>query len=177
MMPTCLYCDRKLEMALIHDAGAGNSRPVLDHLDNNENNDRLVNLVLAHHECSRARHTNRGYSLAALQKITENAKHMAPLSSNRPVRGSVRKSRLIYKFTRDCLEREVHGAKTVSCKEFCDGVAYQLIERYGFGNSRTVEQHVSVLCSSLAPWKIENVEGKKIVSRRMEAVTAGGAPL
>ena len=173
MAPNCLYCDRRLEMALIHNAKVGDSRPVLDHLDNNENNDRYNNLALAHQKCSRARHTNHSYQLVALQKLSKNMTPATPPSGNRPVRGSMRKSRLVHTLTRDCLKRKVHGVRTISCKELCDDVAYQLNERYGFGNSKTVEQHVGVLCSSLAPWQIKNVGGKKIISRRVGAVMAG----
>ena len=166
--PTCLYCGRRLKMNLIGDGSCGNDKPVLDHLDDDSENDDYSNFALTCQGCNQAKRTDPALKLVARDKIAENAKYEPPPRHTRPPNfGNMRKSRIIYTATEGALKREVYGAKTVLLRDFCRDVSYQLVSRHGFGNIATVRRAVGVLCSRHAPWQITlDAKNRKVVSKR-----------
>lgn len=167
--PTCLYCGRRLKMVLIGYGGrGGNDKPVLDHLDGNDKNDRYGNLALAHRECAHAKCTDKEYQSVAHAKIAENAECVPPPHMKRTSRlTSVQKSSITYDAVEAALAREVSVGKEVIHKDFCGEVSSQLLMRYGFGDVRKVREVVDVLCVSAAPWQITlDDKMRKVISRK-----------
>lgn len=64
----CFYCVQPF-----HDAIQG-LRRTFDHLNNNEEDNRIENLVLAHWDCNQKKKSNTDWQILAFEKLAENVK-------------------------------------------------------------------------------------------------------
>lgn len=155
---------------------------VIDHANNNENDHRIENLLLAHRKCNEAKKDNIDFQFLALDALKKNLS--AASESLGESEGQKRKeigmdeltegdvNEIINKLVRLELDTKLPNGdyKTViSYNKTLKGIHFLLIQQTGGrrGSEQSTRRGIDAFCSMYAPW-IDEKQGKgnRIIRRR-----------
>lgn len=163
----CCYCREAFKPG-----GQGGAKMVIDHLDNNPKNNQYYNLALAHQKCNQKKRTYGDYQLMALEVMRRNAAYVPEVLegvADDRENENVRASDAISKFVRDYLEINCPAGVVLELNETARSISYLCRQRFSMGAPDTILRHIGVYTSGPAPWALTDVNGQRVISRRIEA--------
>ena len=150
----------------------GGQKMVIDHLDCNPKNNQYYNLALCHQACNQKKRTYGDYQLLAIETIKRNAAYV-PQVLETPAddreNENVRASDAISKFVRDYLEINCPPGTVLELQETARSISYLCRQRFSMGAPDTILRHIGVYTSGPAPWALTDVNGQRVISKRIEA--------
>ena len=170
----CIYCKN----ALISNPATKDQRTTFDHLDNNPQNNEIDNLCLVHWKCNQEKKHNAEYQVIAKQKLEENrafdgtfdylgvcvSQHPEPKQTSKELDINV----AFFKITSDYIKEYLlnKGKPALEFNDTAYSVAYLMKDKTGHGSSATAKRYINELCSSVAPFKLENQDGIWFIVKR-----------
>ena len=162
----CLFCGEKFETGKI-----GGGRMVFDHLDNNSRNNNYANLALVHQRCNQRKRTYGDYQLIALEKMRVNAAYVPPLPAGPDQRENenVRIGHTISNFVKEYLEVNCPAGALLNFNDAANDVSYLLQQKFAVGSPATAKRHLGVFTCNAAPWSLVEIDGKRMIVKKVEA--------
>ena len=143
---------------------------VIDHLDNNPENNNDWNLALVHQKCNIDKIENYDYQFIAKEKIKQNQLLVyAPRleDKNETVSTEVSINVNNRQLTKQKLMEWTIDGQKIEHSETMNSVTYLCIELTGHGSQKCVRDYIAALCSSAGPFMIvKDEDGKKMIQRR-----------
>ena len=147
---------------------------VLEHLDDNWNDNREDNLALAHQKCNLEKTNNIKFSDKATEKLEENESHMYVGESffkNEEKKDQSSKeieiSNKCYEITEEYLTEKLLNDGFIDYKGVIPTIVYLARKKIGHGSEQSIRSHLQALTSLVAPYEItKNKKGKKIIKKR-----------
>ena len=163
----CFYCKKGFKS--VHD-------PIREHLNDDENDDREDNLVLAHQSCNILKYTQKDkkYLSMAELKLEDNEKHLyvreSFLKKNSKDEASteITISKKCFDITEKYVTDNVLANGWVTYKETMDSIVYLCRKKIGYGSEQQIRSHIQALTSHVAPFEItkDPKTKKKIIKKR-----------
>ena len=155
----CLYCGKPLD-----------SRKVLEHLNDNRQDNRLENFVNAHQKCNIAKSYNTDYQILAKEKLLENESALfIPIEDKTDDQASteIKISKNNFEIVEQYLSEKIVLDDKISWDDALHGSAYKCKKLTGFGSVQCIRNYLKILTSSEAPFMQTKDENKnKIIMRR-----------
>jgi hypothetical protein len=147
---------------------------VLEHLDDNWNDNREDNLALAHQKCNLEKTNNIKFSDKATEKLEENESHMYVGESfldnnkeNKEASTEIEISNKCYEITESYLTEKIIDNGWILYKGLIHVIVFISRKKIGHGSEQSIRSHIKTLTSEIAPFEITtNMEGEKIVKKR-----------
>ena len=163
----CFYCKKGFKS--VRD-------PIREHLNDDENDDREDNLVLAHQSCNILKSTQKDkkyFNMAEL-KLEDNEKHLyvreSFLKKNSKDEASteITISKKCFDITEKYVTDNVLANGWVVYKETMDSIVYLCRKKIGYGSEQQIRSHIQALTSHVAPFEItkDPKTKKKIIKKR-----------
>lgn len=168
----CFYCAGKF----------GKNSYVFDHLNDNPNDNRFDNLVLAHQSCNVRKGCYIEYQVIARDKLRKNEAENFLVEWERERKHSTHKetsdeadlNKTIIKFSKQFLYQELlpqmdHEPRRdeIPMKEAIECVCYLVQDETGRGSHTAVQRHLETLsCAISKEFERKEVNGKKFIIRR-----------
>ena len=163
----CFYCKKGFKS--VHD-------PIREHLNDDENDDREDNLVLAHQSCNILKYTQKDkkYLSMAELKLEDNEKHLyvreSFLKKNSKDEASteITISKKCFDITEKYVTDNVLANGWVTYKETMHSIVYLCKKKVGYGSEQQIRSHILTLTSPVAPFEIikDPITKKKIIKKR-----------
>ena len=161
----CWYC--KKEFLSLSDY-------LYDHLNNNRQDNRIDNLVLACRTCNNKKPHSIEMKVIAIDKLDENeiSNYMREKMGSSNTKKEYTEfiiSNTNYTLTKMWLIKHVDSDPLgyVEYSEALDCISYDCREKTGHGSQQSVRQYINTLTSMAAPFEIvKNDKGKKIIRRK-----------
>lgn len=159
----CFYCKVVLEL----------DNYVIEHLNDNREDNRLENLVLSCQSCNSSKIYDLDLKAKALKKLSENEK-VDSLSAreNVDVEESSKEIQInVTNFTtvKEFLEEQLTTQRQIPYKDTLDSLVYLCIEKNGHGSHTSIGRYLDALTSKVAPYDKEIIDKKKVIFRRKQA--------
>jgi len=163
----CFYCKKGFKS--VRD-------PIIEHLNDDETDDREDNLVLAHQSCNTLKYTQKDkkyFNMAEL-KLEDNEKHLyvreSFLKKNSKDEASteITISKKCFDITEKYVTDNVLANGWVVYKETMDSIVYLCRKKIGYGSEQQIRSHIQALTSHVAPFEItkDPKTKKKIIKKR-----------
>ena len=163
----CFYCKKGFKS--VRD-------PIIEHLNDDETDDREDNLVLAHQSCNILKSTQKDkkyFNMAEL-KLEDNEKHLyvseSFLKKNSKDEASteITISKKCFDITEKYVTDNVLANGWVVYKETMDSIVYLCRKKIGYGSEQQIRSHIQALTSHVAPFEItkDPKTKKKIIKKR-----------
>ena len=163
----CFYCKKGFKS--VRD-------PIIEHLNDDETDDREDNLVLAHQSCNILKYTQKDkkyFNMAEL-KLEDNEKHLyvreSFLKKNSKDEASteITISKKCFDITEKYVTDNVLANGWVVYKETMDSIVYLCRKKIGYGSEQQIRSHILTLTSPVAPFEIikDPITKKKIIKKR-----------
>jgi len=163
----CFYCKKGFKS--VRD-------PIIEHLNDDETDDREDNLVLAHQSCNILKYTQKDkkyFNMAEL-KLEDNEKHLyvreSFLKKNSKDEASteITISKKCFDITEKYVTDNVLANGWVVYKETMDSIVYLCRKKIGYGSEQQIRSHIQALTSHVAPFEItkDPKTKKKIIKKR-----------
>ena len=163
----CFYCKKGFKS--VRD-------PIIEHLNDDETDDREDNLVLAHQSCNILKYTQKDkkyFNMAEL-KLEDNEKHLyvreSFLKKNSKDEASteITISKKCFDITEKYVTDNVLANSWVVYKETMDSIVYLCRKKIGYGSEQQIRSHILTLTSPVAPFEIikDPKTKKKIIKKR-----------
>lgn len=158
----CWYC--KKEFLSLSDY-------LYDHLNNNRQDNRIDNLVLACRTCNNKKPHVIEMCVLALDKLSENeiSNYMREKNLSKTAKKEDTEIQISvenYTLAKLWLIKEIDSRGYVLFSEALDCISYECREKTGHGSQQSVRQYINTLTSKVAPFEIvKNDKGKKIIRR------------
>ena len=149
----------------------------IDHLNNNEKDNRVENLVLCHFNCNQRKKTDIDMQILAKEKLTKNVNSTTEslrvserdnhAHTDRLTEGELNK--LINKVVFQILDEQLPTSKTkpISYTRTLKSITYLVIqESGGRGSEVAVRRALDAHCSDFAPWQTETEGRSRSIWRR-----------
>ncbi len=167
----CLFCEQRFII------GNPKWRRVIDHLNNNEQDNRVENLGVVHAYCNEQKKNNIEFQVMASEKLKENTLSCESLSEGEKKddthtdelnEGDI--NQIINKLVFAELESQLpKGSKnTISYTQTLRGITYLVIKQtHGRGSETSVRRSIDAHCSKYAEWEDQKEgRGNRIIKRR-----------
>jgi len=153
-------------------------RRVVDHANNNPNDNRVENLLLAHKECNEEKKRNFDWQNLALDALRENTLNASESLNEREKKtdedtlteGQV--NLIINKTVKSILDELLpdNSQNTVSYTQTLRAITYLVIDQTGGrGSESAVRRSIDAHCSKYAPWADKKLgKGNRIIFRRKD---------
>ena len=170
----CFYCKKGFKS--VRD-------PIIEHLNDDETDDREDNLVLAHQSCNILKYTQKDkkyFNMAEL-KLEDNEKHLyvreSFLKKNSKEESSteITISKKCFDITEKYVTDNVLANGWVVYKETMHSIVFLCKKQTGYGSEQQIRSHILTLTSPVAPFEItkDPMTKKKIIKKRFsEAVSS-----
>ena len=170
----CFYCKKGFKS--VRD-------PIIEHLNDDETDNREDNLVLAHQSCNILKYTQKDkkyFNMAEL-KLEDNEKHLyvreSFLKKNSKDEASteITISKKCFDITEKYVTDNVLANGWVVYKETMHSIVYLCKKQTGYGSEQQIRSHILTLTSPVAPFEItkDPTTKKKIIKKRFsEAVSS-----
>ena len=163
----CFYCKKGFKS--VRD-------PIIEHLNDDETDDREDNVVLAHQSCNILKYTQKDkkyFNMAEL-KLEDNEKHLyvkeSFLKKNSKDEASteITISKKCFDITEKYVTDNVLANGWVVYKETMDSIVYLCRKKIGYGSEQQIRSHIQALTSHVAPFEItkDPKTKKKIIKKR-----------
>ena len=163
----CFYCKKGYKS--VRD-------PIIEHLNDDETDDREDNVVLAHQSCNILKYTQKDkkyFNMAEL-KLEDNEKHLyvreSFLKKNSKDEASteITISKKCFDITEKYVTDNVLANGWVVYKETMDSIVYLCRKKIGYGSEQQIRSHIQALTSHVAPFEItkDPITKKKIIKKR-----------
>ena len=163
----CFYCKKGFKS--VRD-------PIIEHLNDDETDDREDNLVLAHQSCNILKYTQKDkkyFNMAEL-KLEDNEKHLyvreSFLKKNSKDEASteITISKKCFDITEKYVTDNVLANSWVVYKETMHSIVYLCKKKIGYGSEQQIRSHILTLTSPVAPFEIikDPKTKKKIIKKR-----------
>ena len=164
----CFYCKKGFKS--VRD-------PIIEHLNDDETDDREDNLVLAHQSCNIIKATEKGdkkYLNMAEDKLIDNEKHLyvgeSFLKENSKDEASteIKISKSCFDITEKYITDGVLANGWVVYKETMHSIVYLCKKQTSYGSEQQIRSHIFTLTSPVAPFQIvkDPKTKKKIIKKR-----------
>ena len=149
--------------------------PVLEHLNDNWNDNREDNLGLAHQSCNIKKASDRDFKLKAANKLEYNETHLDVGESFFDKKDSKEgESSTEIEINKKCYDiAEMYLADKISKEGFIPykglihNIVYLCKQKTSHGSEQSIRSHLQTLTSELAPYEItRDDKGKRIVKKR-----------
>lgn len=159
--PSCIFCnletpeyDRELE-----------------HLDNNDYNNKPENHALTHHKCNLEKRYNSDYQIIAKERLALNQKRnmTSAIEDKTEYYNSpeIEHNVNVRQFVRQCLEEIIKTDNEILFSDALNGFTYLAGEKFAHCSQVTLRRHLDSLCSPYSPFmKIRNNSGKFVIVKR-----------
>ena len=163
----CFYCKKGFKS--VRD-------PIIEHLNDDETDDREDNVVLAHQSCNILKYTQKDkkyFNMAEL-KLEDNEKHLyvreSFLKKNSKDEASteITISKKCFDITEKYVTDNVLANGWVVYKETMDSIVYLCRKKIGYGSEQQIRSHILTLTSHVAPFEMikDPITKKKIIKKR-----------
>ena len=163
----CFYCKKGFKS--VRD-------PIIEHLNDDQTDDREDNVVLAHQSCNILKYTQKDkkyFNMAEL-KLEDNEKHLyvreSFLKKNSKDEASteITISKKCFDITEKYVTDNVLANGWVVYKETMDSIVYLCRKKIGYGSEQQIRSHIQALTSHVAPFEItkDPKTKKKIIKKR-----------
>ena len=163
----CFYCKKGFKS--VRD-------PIIEHLNDDETDDREDNVVLAHQSCNILKYTQKDkkyFNMAEL-KLEDNEKHLyvreSFLKKNSKDEASteITISKKCFDITEKYVTDNVLANSWVVYKETMHSIVYLCKKKIGYGSEQQIRSHILTLTSPVAPFEIikDPKTKKKIIKKR-----------
>ena len=163
----CFYCKKGFKS--VRD-------PIIEHLNDDETDNREDNLVLAHQSCNILKYTQKDkkyFNMAEL-KLEDNEKHLyvreSFLKKNSKDEASteITISKKCFDITEKYVTDNVLANSWVVYKETMHSIVYLCKKKIGYGSEQQIRSHILTLTSPVAPFEIikDPKTKKKIIKKR-----------
>ena len=163
----CFYCKKGFKS--VRD-------PIIEHLNDDETDDREDNVVLAHQSCNILKYTQKDkkyFNMAEL-KLEDNEKHLyvreSFLKKNSKDEASteITISKKCFDITEKYVTDNVLANGWVVYKETMHSIVYLCKKKIGYGSEQQIRSHILTLTSPVAPFEIikDPKTKKKIIKKR-----------
>ena len=163
----CFYCKKGFKS--VRD-------PIIEHLNDDETDDREDNVVLAHQSCNILKYTQKDkkyFNMAEL-KLEDNEKHLyvreSFLKKNSKDEASteITISKKCFDITEKYVTDNVLANGWVVYKETMHSIVYLCKKKIGYGSEQQIRSHIQALTSHVAPFEItkDPKTKKKIIKKR-----------
>ena len=163
----CFYCKKGFKS--VRD-------PIIEHLNDDETDDREDNVVLAHQSCNILKYTQKDkkyFNMAEL-KLEDNEKHLyvreSFLKKNSKDEASteITISKKCFDITEKYVTDNVLANSWVVYKETMHSIVYLCKKKIGYGSEQQIRSHIQALTSHVAPFEItkDPKTKKKIIKKR-----------
>jgi len=158
----CLYCENPV-----------GEKFIIEHLNNNPNDTRIVNKVLAHQSCNKKKQDYLDYQIKAQEKLKFNEANefVCPIPDNTPAEASTEIK--INQQCRDIITKYISETINVDQKiEWDDALfssTYLCTKETGHGSVNSTRNHLMALTSQAAPYMVtkDQKTKKKIIIKRL----------
>lgn len=148
---------------------------VIDHANNDSQDNRVENLLLAHRKCNESKKTNPDYQILATNALKENLTRVESLSERKKdndtdelTEGDI--NLIINKLVRAELETKLPEGSTADIQygRTLKNLHFLLIEEtHGRGSEPAVRRALDAYCSDFAPWMSQKRgRGNRVILRR-----------
>jgi len=163
----CFYCKKGFKS--VRD-------PIIEHLNDDETDDREDNVVLAHQSCNILKYTQKDkkyFNMAEL-KLEDNEKHLyvreSFLKKNSKDEASteITISKKCFDITEKYVTDNVLANGWVVYKETMHSIVYLCKKKIGYGSEQQIRSHILTLTSHVAPFEMikDPITKKKIIKKR-----------
>ena len=163
----CFYCKKGFKSV---------REPIIEHLNDDETDDREDNVVLAHQSCNILKSTQKDkkyFNMAEL-KLEDNEKHLyvreSFLKKNSKDEASteITISKKCFDITEKYVTDNVLANSWVVYKETMHSIVYLCKKKIGYGSEQQIRSHIQALTSHVAPFEItkDPKTKKKIIKKR-----------
>jgi len=149
----CLYCVKPLGKKFI-----------LEHLNDNRNDNRLENYALAHQSCNLLKAHNTDYNLIAQAKLKENETNLfIPIEDNESEEASteIKISKNSYDITEQYLSEKILIDGSITWHDALYGSVYKCKKLTGYGSVQCTRNYLYTLTSPESPFMKTKDENKK----------------
>ena len=163
----CFYCKKGFKS--VRD-------PIIEHLNDDETDDREDNLVLAHQSCNilKSAQKDKKYLSMAELKLEDNEKHLyvreSFLKKNSKDEASteITISKKCFDITEKYVTDNVLANSWVVYKETMHSIVYLCRKKIGYGSEQQIRSHIQALTSHVAPFEMikDPITKKKIIKKR-----------
>jgi len=154
----CIYCIKPL-----------GSKYVLEHLNDNRDDNRLENYVNAHQACNISKSFNIDYQIIAKEKLQQNENALfLPKEDDEPEASTeIKISQNNFDITEQYITEKIAIDQSISWHDALYGSVYQCKRKTGYGSTQCARNYLFVLTSPEASFmRTKNEQGKSIISRR-----------
>ena len=163
----CFYCKKGFKSV---------REPIIEHLNDDETDDREDNVVLAHQSCNILKYTQKDkkyFNMAEL-KLEDNEKHLyvreSFLKKNSKDEASteITISKKCFDITEKYVTDNVLANGWVVYKETMHSIVYLCKKKIGYGSEQQIRSHILTLTSHVAPFEMikDPITKKKIIKKR-----------
>ena len=155
----CLYCKKPL----------GQKR-VLDHLNNNRQDNRLENFCLCHQSCNISKSHNTDYQIIAQEKLKENESALfIPIEDKTDDESSteIKISKNNFDITEQYLTEKIILDGKINWDDALNGSVYKCKRLTGYGSIQCIRNYLKILTCDEAPFmQTKDYNKNKIIVRR-----------
>ncbi len=162
----CIYCRKAFK----------NTRePIIEHLNNNEGDNRWDNLAYAHQRCNFLKGTQDDAEFLdiGLIKLEENELHnyvgenFLEKEPKKDASTEIEISHKCYEITEQYLTDKILKKGWIPYKGVIHNIVYLSKKKTTYGSEQSIRSHLKTLTSDSAPFEIaKDNDGKKIIRRR-----------
>ena len=156
---TCIYCGKSLD-----------SRKVLEHLNNDRNDNRLENFVNAHQACNIAKAFNMDYQILAQEKLKQNESALfIPLEDHTDDQASteIKISKNNFDITEQYILEKITLDGKINKDEAINSSVFRCKKLTGYGSIQCIQNYIKILTCAEGPF-MEALDDnkKKIIVKR-----------
>jgi len=156
----CFYCKKNFK----------NKDYIYEHLNDNRNDNRIENIVLAHQNCNIEKIENWDYKLFASEKLKENEDGLFLGEKSAGCEGGISTeitiSHQCYSVTYERLAEIINAYGKYEFKEALYDCIFLCREKTGNGSEQAIRRHILALTSSVANFEIIKKDKKKWIVKR-----------
>jgi len=156
----CLYCPEPL-----------GSDYIFEHLNNNRQDKRIENKVLAHQTCNIKKINNSDYQIIAADKLKQNEeaglKYLEDPDAHSNNSSEIEINKILYNFTVQYLSEQIAANVNIDFNDTLSELTFLSQQRFGHGSEATFRKYLKSLTCKVAKWQVvKDDKGKKIICKR-----------
>lgn len=159
----CFYCKNELKI----------NAYVYEHLNNNRNDNRMENIVLACHSCNHLKENNFDMQISANEKLQSNEQQYFlgernyEYSTTKETSTEIEINVSNFDLVRQFLSEIINTDGKIEFSNALNSCVYLCKEKTGHGSQQSIRNYLSTLTSQVAPFMIALDDSKKkIIVRR-----------
>lgn len=156
----CLYCNVPVTKEDV----------VLDHLDNNNHNNELWNLVRSHEKCNLDKRNNADYQIKAKDKLDRNQAriyHSIEDTTERSNSPEIEHNTNCNQLVKQHLAERTKIHEKIEYKATSDSIAYRAMEKFGHSSQVSINRIIDAFCSDDGPFMTIKENGKRYITKRV----------